>query len=298
MKNFRPFRPTWFALVVCLVPLAGGQNRALASSYYRVTDLGQDARISLDANGQQVVVNPTTGRVTPFASTSFQAEPRGWWSLPETIAGNDPRVKDPDYFRGLPVQRYQVGSAFNPETRPSPMQVMAANSAGTVIGGYIRDHSEGSAPGYFAYTQKQDNGTFSPIQVFSLASGGDTRGSGIHFYLNKANQVLIDNTSILVKSEVLFDINTGTMTDLMDLLSPEDRSRFTWNQFYGLTDYRGLGLADDGSILMSATNSDRTKTVILLTPPTPTPEPSTLTLVALAGVGVAFRRLRRPRIPA
>jgi hypothetical protein len=182
---------------------------------------------------------------------------------------------------------YGTQGAVHPVRMFFPMRAGWENSYGTLIGGVPDGHSYAMpySSMELGYTQKQADGSYGPfIGVIDQVPYGA-------LMLNDKNQLL----AIGPLRNELIDLNTHSTTNVSDLISPTDWSKYAGDLFYA------SGLGNDGSILgyfEGAGGQDYHP--VLLTPPSvtpesPVPEPSTFIVFAAAILALATANKVRGR---
>ncbi|WP_337176347.1 hypothetical protein [Paludisphaera sp.] len=267
----RVSRGMFWAAIVSVIS-AGGED-ATAAPYYTATYLGNGSDVTVQQYPTRMAYNNATGDAYSFDSgtRSFDLQDAASLDLPKVTA-----------WRG----------AGDPNPPTYQMEGRLINDAtGMVVGRVANGGSRGMpwSSVNFGYTTPDANGKYTEFHKLVTEANEVTNS-----FLNPADQLLLQTNLIYAgytRELLLFDLKTGTRTDVRDLVDPE---------LWGRYDRFGVdGFSARGDILLVATprrdytdpDSPREEFYILtppgLEPMTPVPEPSLLWLAAGAvGLGV------------
>jgi hypothetical protein len=267
----------WAAIVSAI---SAGGKVATAAPYYTATYLGKGGDVTVQQYPARMAYNNATGAVYSFDSgtRSIGVQESQELDLPRVTVW--PRPGDP---RPAYTTFQMRGNLINDAT-------------GMVVGRVpVGNYSFPWSLVNFGYTTPDANGQYTQFHRLVTEANEVTNS-----FLNTADQLLLQTNLIYAgytRELLLFDLNTGTRTDVLDLVDPELRGRYG---HFGVEGFSARGDILLVAIPWAELGLDHSGTeYYILTPPglepmTPVPEPSLLWLAAGSiGLGVRARRRKR-----
>jgi len=282
-----------------------GADRALASPYYAVQDLGVYPQTDALGFTQRINVD-LQGNVSfaPYGGLIFNASATG-----PVPAGDQPyysvsmssdnglytagRAYNPTagHMDGYLVSNGHVTllSPLDPSNAYSSIAPYAVNNAGQVVGDTTWVNSAGAFVGGAAvYTPGQESQLIAPIN--SLAYGINNLGQVVGQLIPQPQDPSQRHAFLWNGAGQLYDLNTliaaASGWTLTTAMSINDKGQITAYGMDASGQYHGLRLTPTGAgdLPPAGSSSDP--------PPTPTPEPSTLAFAVVVMLGLAARRAR------